>query len=256
MNAISFTHRKKRIDCTAPSVWNEVTPRQLMLWVFNAYRETSDEEKLELAVPIFYGIKPSIFKDMKPWQRIQIAPSLRMLIKENRLNRWVIKSFSLFFKRYHGPADKLANLTAHEFFNVCEPLYWQFKQTGDNDTLNALCAVLYRPKRSGIIDDDIREDVTDAGIAKRQQKFKRLSKAFKLAIAFNYEGCRNYVASTHSKAFEGNKGKSKKRGDVTLSLAGGPLGDHASTKKTNLYTFLLHLVNLIEQEEEFKRNNP
>lgn len=253
MNHISFTHKGKPMSFTAASVWNEVTPRQLLLWIAVLYGKAEDEDKLALAVPVFYGLPAKIYKRLATHLRLQIAPSLRKLLAQNTLNIWLIKSFRLHFRKYYGPADKLTNLTAHEFFNICEPLYWQFKTTGDEHKLTALCAVLYRQKRKGVIDDDIREEITDAGIGLRARRFKKLPLNYKLAILFNYEGCRNFIVSNHSIAFDGKAGKSKKRGDVTLALAGGPLGDHPSTKKTNLYTFLLHLVNLIEFEENNKR---
>ena len=236
----------------APSVWNEVSPRQLLLWISVLYGKNEEETKLALSVPIFYGLPVRVYKALKPSYRLQIAPSLRKLFNENQLNVWVFKSFRLFFKKYYGPADKLSNLTAYEFFNICEPLYWEFKKTGDVRHLNALCAVLYRRKRKGLVNDDIREDITDAGIARRAERFSKLNLNYKLAICFNYEGCRNFVTTVFAKAFEGKGGKTNRRKDITLALSGGALGDHPTTKKTNLYTFLEHLVNLIEQEEELK----
>lgn len=252
MHRISFTHKNKDYTFTGPENWNQVTAKQLLQWIIVLYGKAEEESKLELSVPIFYGLTTKTYKALAKFQRLQIAPTLRGLFKANTLNVWLIKSFRLYLRKYYGPADKLANLTAHEFFNICEPLYWQYKKTNDERHLNALCAVLYRRKRTGIIDDDIREPITDAGIGLRAKRFKQLALGFKLAILFNYEGCRNFITGKYPEAFEGKKGKSKRPGDVTLALAGGPLGDHPATKITNLYTFLRHLVNLIEQEEELK----
>ncbi len=252
MHHLSFTYKNKPYSFTAPETWNEVSERQLLLWLSVLYGRAEEEGKLALSVPIFYGLSTKHYKALAPHQRLQIAPTLRKLFKENTLNVWLIRSFRLHFRKYYGPADKLSNLTAHEFFNICEPLYWQYKKKGDDSTLNALCAVLYRRKRSGIVDNDIREDITDAGIALRAKRFKGLAKLYKLAILFNYEGCRNFITAKFPEAFEGKGGQTKRRKDVTLALAGGPLGDHGATKKSNLYTFLEQLVNLIEQEEELK----
>ncbi|GAA4327407.1 hypothetical protein GCM10023149_30760 [Mucilaginibacter gynuensis] len=253
MNHISFTHQGKFHAFAGPSKWNEVTAGQLLAWLNVLYANDDEEAKLAKAVPVFYGIGSKLYKAIRPYQRLQIAPTLRGLFSENKLDVWLMPSFRLRFKKYYGPADKLSNLTADEFFNYCEPLYWQYKATNDEAKLNALCAVLYRPKRKGAVNDDIREPITEAGIAKRARLFKKLPLGYKLAIYFNYTGCRNFVTGMHAKAFDKGSGESKKRGDVTLSVAGGPLGNHTETKKTNLYTFLLHLVNLIEQEDELKR---
>lgn len=258
MNTITYQQNGKTHQRTAPQAWNEVTADQMVLWVSVLHADVSEEVKLAMAMPIFYGIDSKTFRQIPPHMRMQIAPTLRNLIKENKLSTWLIPSFRLRFRKYYGPADMLSNLTAHEFFNICEPLYWAYKQgDGGTGTLDALCAVLYRQKRSGPVDDDLREELTDAGIAKRAKRFARLNLDFKRAILFNYEGCRNFITKhrDYSAAFDGKGGKSKRKGDVTLTLAGGPLGDHPQTKRTNLYTFLLHLVNLIEQEQEFKSKN-
>lgn len=254
MNVLNLTYKGQIKTIQGASVWSEVTKEQLLLWVAVMHGNANDEIKLQMALLIFYGIDLKTFFKLKEAHRIQLTPSLKNLISRNSLYRWLIPSIKVRFKRYYGPADALRNLTAHEFFNVCEPLYFKYKADNNPDTLNALCAALYREKRQGLIDNDIRCDLTDEGIEKRLKKFRRVRMNTKLAIAFNYEGCRNSISAhrDYKLAFEGKQGKSKRKGDVTLSLAGGPLGDHEKTKKTNLYTFLLHLVNLIEQEDELK----
>lgn len=252
MNALTFTFRGKYHTFHAPSVWNEVNAEQLLLWTKVAHSGYDEDRKLSFAVPIFYNIPVGLYKYIKDGLRLQIFTSLEKMFRENRLNVWLIPKVKILWWSYYGPDDKLSNVTAYEFFNACEPLYWKYKNNGDESALTSLCAVLYRPKRWGTVVNDIRKPFTDAGTRKRSKWFSYLPLNTRRAILFNYEGCRNFIVKNHPKAFKASAGGTNKRGDVTLSLAGGPLGDLNSTRNTNLYDFLLHLVRLVEQEEELK----
>jgi hypothetical protein len=252
MNSLTFPYKGIHRTYHSPSIWNEVTAKQLLLWTAVLVSSFPEEKKLSYAVPIFYGIPENMYGDIKESSRLQIAPSLKGLFTENKLNKWLIPRIAILTRRFYGPADKLSNLTAYEFFCACEPLYWKYKLQGDDRALTALCAILYRPRRKDKVNNDLREEFTDSGMAKRAKLFRFLSGNTKRAIAFNYEGCRNFIVQMHPKAFKSSHQQSTKRGDVTLSLAGGPLGDLIATRNTNIYDFLLHLVRLIEQEEELK----
>jgi len=253
MNSLSFQYRGKQRQYQGPSVWNEVTRRAFLLWIAVMYSRYDDDMKLRLGVMIFYGIPVKVYTKIKESLRLQILPSLENLFNRNTLNRWLIPSVRVFGRKYYGPADKLSNLTAFEYFIACEPLYWKWKLKNDEAALTALCAVLYRPKRKGDIDNDIREPYTDAGRAARIRRFKYLRLNTRRAIAFNYEGCRNFILKLHPKVFKQKAGNgASKRADITLSVAGGALGDLNSTRSTNLYDFLLHLERLIEEDERSK----
>jgi len=251
MNSLSFQYRGKLRQYKGPSVWNEVPRRAFLLWMAVMYSRYTDDMKLRLGVMIFYGIPVKTYTKIKESLRLQILPSLQNLFNSNTLNRWLIPSVSVFGRKFYGPADKLSNLTAFEYFNACEPLYFKWKQNNDEAALTALCAVLYRPARKGPVDNDLREPYTDAGRAKRIRLFKFLRINTRRAIGFNYEGCRNFILKVHPRVFkqQGGNGRIPKRHDVTLSVAGGALGDLNATRATNLYDFLLHLERLIDQDE-------
>jgi hypothetical protein len=253
MNTVSFTYQGKTHILQAPSGWNGVSAVQLVRWIMTLQSNRPDEEKLKLAVPIFYTIKNRFYKRIPEYYLVQFAPALRFLFGEILLTNWLIKSVCPErFNRYYGPADKLSNITAYEFFAYCERFYWKYDNKPDEEALNALIATLYREKRRTPIHDDQRCELTDAGIARRMKYVAKLPMALRMAIFFNYKGCRTYITALHKNAFSGKGGASKKRGDVTLALAGGPLGDLERTRKANLYDFLLHLEDLIEREEKLK----
>lgn len=256
MNTVSLTIHGKAHQLSAPSCWNEVTPFQLKAWILAIHADMPESEKLRLAVPIFYSIKPAVYKLIPEHYLVQFAPKLRFLFEGNYLDEWVFKKIKPTAMRvYYAPDDKLSNITAYEFFAYCERLYWQYKANPHPDVLNALVAVLYREKRKGAIHNDVRCELTDAGVSKRAAIIAKVPLHIRQAILFNYEGCRNFVTELHKKAFSGKGGQSKKRGDVTLALAGGPLGDLHQTRQSNLYDFLLHMEDLIDREEQLKEQS-
>jgi hypothetical protein len=255
MNTVSFDYHGKTHTLSAPSSWDEVTPFQLKAWILAIHADLPESDKLRLAVPIFYSISKKLYNILPEHYRIQFAPAIRFVFEANELSNWLIKNVRpVVLKEFYGPADKLTNITAYEFFAYCEKLYWQYKAKPDPETLNALVAVLYREKRKSEVNDDVRCPLTDSGVAKRAKVMAKLPLHVRLAILFNYEGCRNFITTLHSKAFSGKGGQAKKRVDVTLTLAGGKLGDLKETRQTNLYDFLLNLEELIEQEEKLQEN--
>jgi len=252
MNTVSYQLHGKPHTISAPSSWNEVSLSQLSAWITVLNANLPESEKLKLAVPIFYSLKSAHYKLIPDHYLIQFAPTLRFIFAESALTNWLLPKVRIGLQTFHGPADALSNLTAAEFFMYAEKLYWQYNAKPAADTLNALIAVLYREKRTGVVSNDLRCQLTDAGVAHRAKLMAKLPEVTRLAILFNYEGCRNFITGTHRKIFSGKGGQSKKRNDVTLALAGGPLGDLEKTRNTNLYDFLLHLEQLIEQEEKLR----
>jgi hypothetical protein len=253
MNKVSFELVGKTHHLQAPSSWNEVSFTQLRAWLVVLQSDLSDPDKLRLAVPVFFKMKARLLKLFPESLRVQMAAVLGFLSEDNRLDQWLAPKLKTgWFTTLYGPASKLSNLTAHEFFSYTELFYWQYKTTLDPGALHALIAVLYREKRVAGVNNDIRVPLTDAGVAKRVKLVAKLPDNVKLAVLFNYEGCRNFITMSHKKVFSGKGGPSKKRGDVTRTVAGGKLGNLISTRGSNLFDFLSHLEDLIEQEEQLK----
>jgi hypothetical protein len=256
MNKASFEVRGKQHHLQAPASWNEVSFDQLQAWLVVLQSGMSDPDKLRLAVPVFYGIRPRLLKLFPEFLRVQLAAELGFLSERNRLDRWLAPKLKVnWLTTLYGPADKLSNLTAHEFFGYTELLYWQYKSTQSVGALDALIAVLYREKRVAGVHNDIRVPLTDAGVAKRAKMVAKLPLIVKISVLFNYEGCRNFITTAHKKAFSAKGESSKKRGDVTRAVSGGKFGNLHSTRNSNLIDFLGLLEDLIEQEENLKKAN-
>lgn len=251
MNTLSFNYLNKPKTYRAPLNWNGLTPLQLIRWAAVVFGKASEGDKLRLAVAIMYGIEWKVYKNLADHYKAQLFPTVKFAFSQCELNNWLIKKLRIRYRQYYGPADKLSNLTANEFFNFTEVLYSSWQKTKAEGYLNALCAVLYRPKRKTEVFDDVRCILTDAGVALRAKKFKQIDLSVKQAILLNYEGCRMFIIKNNPDIFKSN-GRihhNQTARDLVLALSDGPFGNYTATQEANLYKFLQHVNQVIEQNK-------
>lgn len=243
MSTLSFDYKHKPKQYRAPKNWNELTAIQLIRWAAVAFGDSTEGDKVRAAVCIMYNIEWKIFKKLPDHYIVQAFPNLEYLFKQCQVNKWLLKSFRLGYRRYFGPADKLTNLSAHEFFNYTEVLYQKWQGSRSEQHLNQLCAILYRQKRKTEVFDDIRVPLTDAGVALRSRRFEKVNISLKRAILLNYEGCRYFIIKNHPDIFKpgGNLQRNRTPKDLVLALSNGPFGDYTTTQNANLYKFLEHV---------------
>ncbi|MFN8407002.1 MAG: hypothetical protein U0X71_05920 [Sphingobacteriaceae bacterium] len=256
MNSIEIKCASGKTEVyTAPSSWDELSPKQLKIWSAICLQPIPMIEAKKHIARLFYCIPNTTFKYLKVGQVLQIADTLSFLFESNQLNKWLIKSVRSGFIRYHGPNDFLANLTIAEY--RCTELYYQaYVRTQEKKWLILLMATLYREKRKGEITDDIREDLTEHGIAKRERHFSKISPHLLQACLLNYEGCRNHLINKYVRAFKPNQSEQSNEifdlEEVIEAFAGDKFGSFSETEKTNLHRFFRYMVSSIEQLEENK----
>lgn len=108
---------------------------------------------------------------------------------------------TVFPKSFYGlrpPGDRLQNLTMEEF-SFADSLYYNYRETGDERYLNLLCATLYRPE--GGNENDRRKPFIRSLVEKHDRASRLASRKKKLAIAYAYEGSRNYIVNQYPKVF-------------------------------------------------------
>lgn len=238
----------QEVRLSAPSHWNELTSTHLLTWSRICLQAVPLQTAQYLAVAGMYRIPMEILKKLKEAHLIQISQTLAFLFKKNCLSKWVIKSFSYRAKRYYGPEDHLANLSIFEY-RCTELCYQSYLKNQDKKSLVLLVATLYRPKRKGVIQDDVREDLSDYQVSRRAKRFKKLHPEIVHAILLNYEGCRNLLMHQYGAAFS-----TKAPEDIAVfdlqelieSIAGGAFGSFAETEKTNLHRFFRYLVKMVQ----------
>lgn len=247
-----------------PAGWNELSHDQLLLWAGLLRQELTKEEALLLAAVQFYKIPekeytlfPKIIDLHLSWQMQWLA--------SNRLTTNVIGKFRLFFTNYYGPANRLANLTIGEYRRT-ELFYDMYLRTGLNKYLHLLCAVLFRPKGKGTV-DDVRCALVESDVIKRADWFRRfLHPNYIKAIQLQYEGCRNYIREAFlliypkpSEVDEAPNPFAQKNSGISdledhiLAFSGDKLGTYADTANTNLYLFMKYMTQKIEEYNKRKQ---
>ena len=169
------------------------------------------------------------------------------------------------FRKFYGPADKLANLTMEEF-SFADLFFYEWTQNrDDNDALNRLMTVLYRPKAKHPAPEDVREPFEKSLLPERAKYIQRLNRDVKLAVAMAFAGSRQYIEKQFPVIFP----KRKKTDDafekkntyrpfteVIRALALDEVqafGDYYKTSQANVYDFMAILQDKIKHQRELEK---
>ncbi len=175
-------------------------------------------------------------------------------------------SFGLpFFKStWYGPSDSLTNITFSEFIHA-ETAYDKLVKTNNDEYLNRIVAILYRPAgkiKTCDVDyrGDTREPFNDFLIDRRSKRAIFIRDNIKTAILLFYAGCRRALTKIFPEVFSG----SASGGDTFKSymslveiLAGYDITKKEEIRNAYLYDVLLTLNQSIirdrEREKELKK---
>ena len=241
---------------SAPRSWNDMGKKELLMWANILQMELTRDEAMNLAVMKLYGIDEDVFANLQAGVLYALRESLNYLEK-NTLTSNVIGCCYALLNRYYGPESKLANISIAEYRRT-EIYYQLYQHTKRKNFLCLLVATLWRPK-GGKNRDDVRESMDEVSIIKRAKDFERwMHPAYLHSIKLFYEGCRSYIIEKHpevypiSDAEDGPLTKPQSRRlmdleDHILAYSGGKLGNYEETAKSNLYLFLKHMSQKIEE---------
>lgn len=257
----------KQYRYTCPRSWNQLNKKQLIQWAGICLQSLPLDHVIRAVLLLFCKIPEKLFFKLTDDQLIQLRPRIEFLFGKNQLTKWVISRFKFRGVEYHGPADYLGNIKIKEFRRT-EIYYQKYLETHDMTYVRLLVATLYRPLRSGVIDDDVREDLNEHSVFTRADLFKGsrywvfrfwyLKPAFLHAVLLNYEGCRASIHQLFPKVFTApaNGKKSNKIFDLEElidAVAGGALGDTTTSENINMYRFFKYLTKQIETSEKIKK---
>ncbi|WP_303181737.1 hypothetical protein [uncultured Butyricimonas sp.] len=181
----------------------------------------------------------------------------QQLFEYNRVGN-VIPVIRGGMKRVYGPSEALFNITFGEYM-VAFDFFRHYVEHKDENSLNKLCAVLYRPKRRGKIDNDIRVEFNANESVRRAKWWRRVSLVDRFIIYSWFAACDNFF-KTGDIEVDGNRisfrGLFKQAGGdelgekdigltgVLMSVAeSGTFGTLEDVNRTNLYTVLLKLYH-------------
>lgn len=260
MHKIELTYKNKHRTFSAPGTWDELTKQQLLKWSGVLRMELSKAEALTLAAYMFYKLPSGLMDKFTENESYELRKTMSFLV-QNNLTKNVIGYISILGFKFHGPANRLGNLSIAEYRRT-ELYYDLYLKTQQKQFLYLLAATLFRPSGNSS-DNDIRNNLTEKGISKRAKFFSwSLHPNALMAIKLFYEGCRNYIVKAHPKIYPktiNNNAIIKTKSSTVMDLedhilaySGGKLGNFNETSETNLYVFLKHMTHRIEEYEQLK----
>lgn len=258
---IEFEYKGKAESRVAPAKWDEMSRKQLLSWCNVLRMELNRKEALSMAVLLMYNIPRSVFKVFSPVQDVQLRQTM-VWLTNNNLTKNILGNVSILFRKYHGPANRLSNLTIGEYRRT-ELFYDMYRINGEKKFLYLLAATLFRPAGGGS-GNDIRCRLTERGIIRRAKFFSwALHPTALMAIKIFYEGCRDAIMESHKVVYQRASKEPKllqRRApafqdleDHILAYSGGKLGNFNETQETNLYIFLKNMTQRIEEYERSTR---
>lgn len=250
MNQINLNGR----SFTAPASWEEMTPKQLLIWIKILDQNVEQFDAFKLAVFFFYKISNKWWLRLTEVQRYNLTLTLAFLWDKDKAVNWIIPSVRIWLRKYIGPDNRLSNITIKEY-RSCEIYHTLYQRTGSGNYLDMLIATLYRPIGKNDSGNDEREKLNDISIRKNASKMSRLSEPMRQAILFNYEACSVSIRSKYPFVFKAVGKADKSLPDLEAHIkivSGGKFGSFKETETTPVYLFLDHLNQYIEESEKSK----
>lgn len=165
----------------------------------------------------------------------------------------------LFGKTFYGPKSEFENICFAEFY-YADIAYNNYKKEGEIQYLDQLCAILYRPAKSGYDfvldkDGDCREQFNANTIAYYSTKTAKWPMAVKQAILMYYDSCKLQLIRDYPEIFS-QTSSSDEDGDffdVIRSLSGGKYGTFKEVEYLPLHNGLREIQCIILENERIKQ---
>lgn len=164
-----------------------------------------------------------------------------------------IDGFSVGFREYYGVGDLLANMTYDEFM-IVENKFASYSKLRDEQTLNEICGILFRPRQ--FFKDELvafHENM----VAKRGRKFKGINPLIKLIILHYYISCRDNLTTYFNKLFgvkeHENRSSSSQWFEIKFHIAGTKFGSFEEVGKMKIIVILKHLQMIAIENEELRQ---
>lgn len=258
MNQVQIDHFHRSL----PSAWNELTGRQLL------YVSRLFQEKLTIAdfrvrvLREFLSVKTKVFRRIDPEDAFVLCDTLDFLTKELNLTRNVIPVIKTGTKKYYGPADAMTNCTFGEF-TLASLALEEYHKSGDENHLDQLVAILYRPKKTFWFikrhftdHQDPRVRFMNRSLKKRTTKMAKVDQCIKYSVSLFFSGVLNSLTSLYPYVYRQNDDfNSQDNGWATLiiSLADGKTDDKSleTVMNSNLYNVFIGLNKKAREYQEF-----
>lgn len=187
--------------------------------------------------------------------KINMGPSVYLRKRSGLLG--FIPRISIKIKDwYYGPADFLSDISIDEF-SFAFSCYLQYGRTGNEEHLDNLVAVLYRPESGNYLDTGRRSvPFTPELINVYAQKTKKLKYWYKQGVLLFFMGFLATAEKKYGHVFRRAKRENTATAssflDTIIMMSGGKFGPFDTTKRENLHVVLKELNYLIEKSQNKK----
>lgn len=280
MNTIEILEVSKKMEY--PSSWNECNRKQIRFIFREAIKLIGgDIGMLEFRIRVFYfltGIRRKRRHERKERMMTedQLAQKYMNVVEGANTIDFMFreqKGLPLFeysrvgnvlpvirsrMKRMYGPVEALFNISFGEYM-VAFDFFRRYVDHKDVSDLNKLCAVLYRPRRKGEINNDLRIDFNASECVRRAKWWCRVPFEDRFIIYSWFAACDNFFKTGEIEvdgqriSFQGlfKQSGGGELGVKDLGLTGvlmsvaeaGTFGTLENVNRTNLYTVLLKLYH-------------
>lgn len=232
-----------------PAQWDELTRRQLLRIVPILFRQLTPVRAQLLLLFTLLRLPWRLRHVLTPFQQADNLRLVRWLTAPSRLTKQLLPTLGPWWARLAGPGDWLAGVQVWEFSNAEHQLR-KWLDTQDVAALNALVAVLYRPRRwgwqlrrlsPGYAGDD-RQAFNSKTVAPRAARVARLPLAERQAVLLYYLGCRAALETSYPHLFSGDEANAQDANPwLTLigKLPNDKFGDIERIGQRPLHTVLL-----------------
>jgi hypothetical protein len=191
--------------------------------------------------------------------------SVRCKLTRNLLPKVRVNSpFSIFHSPfYYGPSDGISNLRFSEYIYV-ETSHSRYLDTGDEKHLDAMIAVMYRPRRwfvrtgSAKWTGDYRREFNPFLTEKYQRTVRRLSPVTKRMILMWYQACTLMLHRMFPDVFTRGTGKSNTEVfesfmDMVNTLSGDDVTRKNAVREAYLFDALKTVNEMVRRNRELEK---
>lgn len=161
------------------------------------------------------------------------------------------------YERFYGPKKEFDNLRVKEF-HVCEIAYYDYLQTGEDEHLDKLIAVLYRPAKDNYNfkkdpDGDCRIDFNPNELAYYMLFVSSWPVEVKAAILCFYDGNREFLRQLYDEVFVSGEssGEEEQTGmyDVIRNLSGSRYGTFKQVEEMFVHDIMREIISSMADEK-------
>jgi hypothetical protein len=273
-----------KIKFKIPQRWNDLSEYQIRMigrFMFNSRNEQVETKLFKLAIlSILVVPKPTLKKIVKAvflWSQVPFSELeqytafifdkkelLTRFSDKIKIGRWPFRKF------VYGPAPRMANVTIEEL-SYADTFYYKWMTDNDITDLHRLTAILYRPKATAPILEDIRKPFSNLLLESNSRITDAIPLELKFMIAHAYYGCRQNFINRNPNVFpqkkvaDGEEEKSPLKprpyqpfSKIIDSMAMDEIqvfGNHQQTEKVYASKFLAVLDESIIRNKEKERQN-